>query len=306
MLGALVSAHAGTVLGLTSLGYDGEEMDTVSFLPKPQVHLPVGSLLATAQECLPADAATYQVLSRTGVQTGLGEVLIVRVLQEGDFLLAGPSTAQGMAQIKSALLAEGADKLLIDGAFSRQSHSMAGDALIYVVGAQKSRDMHQVVAGAALMLRKLGLPQAEKQYAFLAEQTQAGWLDHQGRFHSLRYTSTLGHAEDLLGAIGPDANWLYLPGAVDAQLVDALVQRRREIDFGLIVRSPLSLVIEDHSLGRLFALGKPIQVLNTLQLAFVALNPFAPAGYRFEYAQFLDAMSAVTNLPRINVLEEDF
>ena len=70
------------------------------------------------------------------------------------------------------------------------------------------------------------------------------------------------------------------------------------------MQSALSLVMSDAALGRLFRLGRDIRVLRPLTLAFVAFNPYSPAGHRFDSAAFRQAMRAVTDLPLINVAED--
>jgi hypothetical protein len=304
VLNALITAHPKARLGVSSIGLDGEELDTVSRLPKPRVFLPAGSLLATAEDCLAQSEARDRVAARTGIRTGLGEILVASVTRPGNCLLGGPSTVEGMAAVRDSLLRLGADKVFIDGAFSRQSHAAAAQAMVYVVGAHASPVQSRVVASAGLALRRFALPGVPDAWQPLPAQANPGWLDHQGRYTALAPATALGKPEALLDAVPAGACWLYLPGAVDTALADALVARRSEQAFGLIVQSALSLVMSDAALGRLFRLGRDIRVLRPLTLAFVALNPYSPAGHRFDSAAFRQAMRAVTDLPLINVAED--
>lgn len=304
MLNALVRAFGGQRLGVSSIGLDGEELDAVSFLPKPRVFLQEGSLLATAEQCLARCEAGLVVLGGTGQATGLGEVLLARVTRAGNCLIGGASTAQGTRAVQAALKRQGAERLLIDGAFSRQSHALTASALIYVVGAHAAPRMEKVVEGAGLALRRMGLPPAGPEFGFLRAVRRPGCLDKEGAFHPLMPGSALGSAAELLSQVPRDTKWLYLPGALDGVFVEQLVRRRGELSCGLIVRSPLSLVMADKPLSHLFRLGRELRVLTPLRLAFVALNPVSPAGHRFDPAAFRQAMRAVTGLPLINVLED--
>ena len=304
MLNALIRAHPQARLGVTSIGLDGEELDAVSRLPKPRVFLPGGSLLATAEECLARTEAQIRVAARTGIRTGLGEILVATVTRPGNCLLGGPSTVSGMAAVRDSLLRLGADKMFIDGAFSRQSHAAAAQAMVYVVGAHASPFQSRVVASAGLALRRFALPGVPDAWQALLSHSNPGWLDGQGRYTALASATALGKPAALLDAVPAKACWLYLPGAVDTALADALVARRREQAFGLIVQSALSLVLTDAALSRLFRLGRDIRVLRPLTLAFVALNPFSPAGHQFDSLAFKQAMRGVTDLPLINVAED--
>ena len=133
---------------------------------------------------------------------------------------------------------------------------------------------------------------------------QAGWLDPEGVFHPLGFASVLGQAEGLLSRLPREAAWLYVPGALDGALVKVLVKARHEARFDLIIQSPLSLVMPDEQLKKLFLLKRDIRVLSPLKVAFVAFNPISPAGHAFDSADFRRALARKTRLPLINVLEE--
>lgn len=301
---AVIRAFPGLQLGVTSIGLDGEDLDTVSFLPKPKVALPEGSLVVTAQDCLKQSQAGLQILENLGLRTGMGDILLVRVTKPGNVLLGGPSTVSGITLAREALLAHGAQKLLIDGAFARQAFAMAGDAMVYVVGAHRSPVLEQVVDSAALALRRYALPGVLPQQTFLHNKEDMGWLDESFGFHPLPFASTLGQTQALLQAIPGEASWLYLPGVLHGQLASQLVQQRDKHHFGLVLKSPLSLVMEDTQLRHLFLLHRPIRVLYPLTLAFVAINPVSPAGYAFDAAKLRSAMAGITQLPLINAAEE--
>ena len=44
-------------LGLTSIGYDGEDIDNVTGLPKPKIEVWPGVLVAVAEKCLKVSTA---------------------------------------------------------------------------------------------------------------------------------------------------------------------------------------------------------------------------------------------------------
>ena len=90
-------AHTGRrqVLGLTSIGRDGESTDVVTGTEKPSIFVPAGTLIATAKDMLRLGDVTREILMTTGIPTPLGEVIIMRARSDGYVQLAGPSiTAQ--------------------------------------------------------------------------------------------------------------------------------------------------------------------------------------------------------------------
>ena len=79
------------VLGLTSIGRDGESTDVVTGTEKPSIFVRRGTLVATAREMLRLGDVTKEILCTTGIPTPLGEVVIMRALSDGYVQLAGPS-----------------------------------------------------------------------------------------------------------------------------------------------------------------------------------------------------------------------
>ncbi|MGI6686977.1 MAG: hypothetical protein ACOX6Y_01210 [Christensenellales bacterium] len=304
VLNALIAAHRGDALGVSSIGLDGEALDTVSMLPKPSIHLDAGSLVASAMDCVMASEAALDVIGRSQVQTGLGEIIYARVKEPGACLVAGPSTVQGMEQAVGQLKAMGAGKVFIDGAFARASHALSADGLVFVVGAHDGTQMPQVVDKARLQIQRFSLQEADEGFHFLENEHRLGWLEADLTFHPLHLSSALGQEERLIDALPRQARWLWLPGALSPAFARAFVKRRGDHGCGIVLRSPLALVAEGRELKNLFLLDRPLRVLMGLRLAFVALNPFSPAGHRFDAAAFKDAIRQATDLPLINVLED--
>ncbi|MGE5542148.1 MAG: hypothetical protein ACM3WT_03850, partial [Bacillota bacterium] len=54
----------GRLVRLTSIGYDGEDVDNVTGLPKPRIYCDRGTMFATASECLKAGSAGVRLLGR--------------------------------------------------------------------------------------------------------------------------------------------------------------------------------------------------------------------------------------------------
>lgn len=85
------AAEAGLCLAVTSIGYDGEQRDHVTGLPKPRYALPAGTLLATAEQTLPV-CGRLEILETSPIRTILGQVVIARMTEPGPAALAGPNT----------------------------------------------------------------------------------------------------------------------------------------------------------------------------------------------------------------------
>src|SRR5262249_52857586 len=142
-------ADARTTVGVTSVGRDGEEHDVIDFrIEKPRVRLVAGSLVATTDGLLRASGVPHETLSRTGMRTPMGEVLVARVAGPGAVGIAGPRAAADVRAVSDAMLDAGAEQVLIDGAIDRRAASSpdVADGLIVSTGAILADTLEDVVA----------------------------------------------------------------------------------------------------------------------------------------------------------------
>ena len=146
LLGEL--AADGRCVGVTSVGRDGEEHDVIDArIDKPRVRLAPGSIVATTDGLLRASTVPYELLQDTEIRTPLGRVLIARLSAAGTIEIAGPSAAADIRAVSDAMLANGAEQMLIDGAVDRRAASSpdVADGLVISTGAVLSHDISEVV-----------------------------------------------------------------------------------------------------------------------------------------------------------------
>ena len=155
---------AGRRVGVTSVGRDGEERDVIdSRIEKPRVRLPAGSLVATTDGLLRASGIPHELLEDPGMRTPLGRVLIARLQGAGAIEVAGPSAAADVRAVSDAMLAHGAEQVLIDGAIDRRAASSpdVADGLIMSTGAVLDRDIAEVVSQTRDAVELVRLPSVE-------------------------------------------------------------------------------------------------------------------------------------------------
>ncbi len=139
----------GRRVGVTSVGRDGEERDVIDIrIEKPRVELCAGSLVATTDALLRAGAIPHELVLETGVRTPLGRVLIARLHAQGTIEVAGPSAAADVREVCDAMLAHGAEQVLIDGAIDRRAASSpaVSDGLVMSTGAALHEEIELLVA----------------------------------------------------------------------------------------------------------------------------------------------------------------
>jgi len=258
-------AALGAVLGLTSIGLDGEETDQVTSTPKPRIYVPAGTIIATAEQLLARrgqgiNDIARQILAVTDCATPLGRVVIARALSPGHVMLAGPSMVSQIPPIVRILQDAGATKTIIDGAVGRKSLAVpeVAQAVVLATGAGLSRSMETVIAQTAHISAIFNLPK------------------------------TL-----LVGA--SCARPLHIPGAITDAKIDGFY------DHHIIADDPTKILITPKALAKLKLSGGQISVKNPINLAAITINPTSPYGTNFDPDDFLAKMQQATNTPTFNI-----
>jgi len=130
----------GVLPGLTGIGYDGEERDTVTNLPKPRLHVHPDMVVTTSERCLDVSSAHGEILSRTGFRTPLGEVLILRITRAGLLVVAGPNKSAELSAVCAAMENAGAGVVFVDGSLNRIAPFSIAHAVVFATGAARSTD----------------------------------------------------------------------------------------------------------------------------------------------------------------------
>ena len=162
-LAAILREHAAAqrLVGVTSIGRDGEEHDVIDArIDKPRVQLEQGSLVATTGALLRSSGVAHERLVETGVRTPLGEVVLARLSEAGTVEVAGPSAAADLRGVADAMLERGAQQVLIDGAIDRRAASSpdVADGLVMATGAILSQDIEAVVKATSEAVELIHLP----------------------------------------------------------------------------------------------------------------------------------------------------
>ncbi len=147
------ACEAGTTVGLTSIGRDGEAVDAGDALPKPRLWLRPGTVIATARDVLPRSPAS-EMLEFGGLPTAAGPVVFARVASPAYYELVGPPTASGIRACVDELLAR-AQIAIVDGAIDRVAAlAGGGDAIVVATGASAAPTARDAVEQIrALVLR---------------------------------------------------------------------------------------------------------------------------------------------------------
>lgn len=227
MLNWLLS-HTGRqqILGLTSIGRDGESTDVVTGTEKPSIFVPAGTLIATAKDMIRLGDVTKEILVTTGIPTPLGEVIILRARSDGYVQLAGPSITTQLREVSRIFFELGATQSIIDGALGRKSLGArnVADGIVLCTGASYHMNMDKVIEDTANFCRLMDLPKAETLPPEAAEGLEKCLKEH-------------GEA--------------YIPGALTDTMVIPLLRSGLLRKSRLVVADPSKVLLKPDTLDKL-------------------------------------------------------
>jgi hypothetical protein len=161
------AAARGLRLGMTSIGRDGEAIDSTDAMAKPRLFLRPGTVVATARNLLPAHPAS-ELLDFTPWNTAAGHVLFARVRDAAYYELAGPATAAGVRSCVQRFAQLGCEQIVVDGALDRVAALAGGsDAVIVSVGASAARTMEEAVDSVRALATRLQIARVDKTKPFV-------------------------------------------------------------------------------------------------------------------------------------------
>ncbi len=312
---------AAATVGVTSVGRDGEEHDVIDFrIAKPRVELAAGSLVATTDSLLRASGIPSELLEQTGIRTPLGEVLIARLKGPGAIEVAGPSAAAEIRRVSDAMLAHGADQVLIDGAIDRRAASSpdVADALLMSTGAILSEDIEEVVQKTAEAVELVRLPTVgeDSKIHELAKRADrgTGLMIPEDPENAVPLPARLVLTGDppvieAFLAEGAPPRGLLVEGALPESFLNALLPfvRRSRAPLSVIVADPTRVFISERSVGFYARAGISIQTLRPIDLRALTVNPQAPQSHSFDSARLRSMLAqAIPNLEIFDVMHPSY
>ncbi|MDD4896419.1 MAG: hypothetical protein PHS21_06605 [Atribacterota bacterium] len=325
------SNKEGIKVGLTSIGYDGEDIDNITGLPKPRIYVKQGDLVGTAKQCFSVSEAKIEIVEKTSVKTSPGQVLIGKVLQGGLVILAGPNKGKDLLCILQKLKKEKSQLILVDGALNRMIPLINCDALILATGASRQTDIDLLVDETESIIRAFNIPLREKQKISNQEIIQhhnnivifqKNGYKRQLKSHSLISQKTLSNLIDSIDE--KETEEIYIPGIFQDNILKKISEQYSELFKGktILVNNPTFLLVGTRDINHLMDIiedilnkGIKIKTLYNLPILAVTINPFYPKYSRFgkdsyEMAwidgyQLYQKMRNRLALPIINIMGEE-
>lgn len=270
-------------VAVTSIGYDGENIDNVTGLPKPLYDLKAGDIIATASQCLKSNKpSNVKLLEETGISTILGEIQVVEILKNDTYVLAGPNRRADLEGVLQIVAAHQANFTLIDGALNRIVPMICADGLVLSTGAAFDEDIHST----ALHAGGISYLFSRNETRNCGQQKNIQLVSENGRSLSFPGSSliTLDSLEKITSHFHKGIKQLIIPGACYPEMLLMLLEEiaLNNLPKELILGNPLFLIASGNPivwkqvLSRFESKGVKISYCETLPILFLTVNPFYP------------------------------
>ncbi|MBO4563177.1 MAG: hypothetical protein J5772_06160 [Clostridia bacterium] len=275
----------GEILGLTSIGRDGERSDLVTNTKKPEIFVREGAVIATAEGLLKEGDISREILMATGLPTPMGEIVIVRARSAGYVQLGGASITEHQKLLRDRLFSFGCTRVLIDGAISRKSLGTPAlaDGVILSSGASYDADVRTTAEDTAFIARLFSLPVSKGTEALSARYTAISG----GEAHSA------DSLRELLPVLKSGAEKLVMRGAVTDNSVKELLNIGKLLNGTILVAEDASrLLFRASGFEKLMRFTGGFEVLKGTRLIAVTVNPFSAYGNHYDGNDFKERVAS--------------
>jgi len=306
----LRQARGKIILGLTSIGRDGEQMDVVTDTEKPKIYIEKGTIIATAKQCLLNSDITREILKTTGYNTPMGEIIICRAISDGYVELGGPSQNSYMTLICNELKRFGSNLVIVDGAISRKTLASPSitKATILSTGAAMSKSMVKVVDETSHIVELLSLENEEdlsilKLASDVFKIGKIAIIRIDNSIKMLDVVTALGSAKVIVDVIDKNTSYVVIKGVVtDKLLEDIMTSTNQYKGVIFLVEDGTKLFLSRETFYKFKNRGGIIKTINPINILCVTANPRSPYGYEFDKNRFSHELRKKLNVPVFDVI----
>lgn len=289
-------------VGVTSIGVDGEQVDSVFATAKPEIVLYEGTCFITSEQHYLKRQLVSRLEAVDSHRTALGPLVTARVIIRGKALLSGAATTGILRNQIEQLGNMAVDITIVDGALSRLSLASptVTDAMILATGAAVSANVKQLVSKTKFLYNLICLDEIEPSLRERLNTIESGlWaIDSDGLPHDLGIPSVflIDRTEQDILRFGKT---LFASGAVSDRLLRILAARDKGIT--LIARDFTKLFITPEAYTEFTRRNGRLMVLQRSKLIAVTLNPTSPQGFLLDSKSTCEALGEALQMPVYDV-----
>ena len=292
----------GIHVGVTSIGVDGEQVDSVFATAKPEITLYRGTHFITSEKHYLIRQAVSRLVAVDDQRTSLGPLVTAEVLIQGKVLLSGAATTAVLKRQIQNLDSMGVDISIVDGALSRLSLASptVTDCMILATGAAVSANVKQLIAKTRHLYQLICLDEVDETLRNRLNNIESGiWaIDSEGEIHDLEIASVflIDRSEKDILRFG---HTLFAAGAISDRLLKILSAKGKDIT--LIARDFTKIFVTPEVYLDYTRRGNRLMVLQRSKLIAITLNPTSPQGFLLDSKSTCDALSDALQTPVYDV-----
>lgn len=290
------------LFAFTSIGLDGESVDQVCRVSKPEIELPEGAVFVTSEKHYREKRVAAEVLDVSGYRTALGRLVIARAKSCGKVLLSGPADTGSLKRLIRRMPEFGVRTTVVDGALSRLSLASPAvtEAMVLATGAAVSGNIPELVRRTRYVCDLIGMEETDRELRERLEGVQRGvWaVTAEGECRDLQLPSVF-----MLEREGTDllryGNRIFVAGAASDRLFRILRMQRQRAE--LIVRDFTRVFAGADAYYAFLREGGKVSVLHRSRLLAVTVNPLSPAGMLLDSDRLRKSMEESLKVPVYDV-----
>ncbi len=306
-------ARDNIILGLTSIGVDGEDEDIVTKTYKPRVYVNKGTIIATAKTCALKSDITKEILDVTNINTPMGKVVILKALSDGYIELAGPSINSQTKYVCGKLSEFGANTVIVDGALSRKTMASPSitEATLFCTGAVLSTSIDKVVDLTVHEFNMLNMIKVEDEkfytlYNDYLIDTKISIVDNKYNYKKLDAKTTLGINKEVVDNIDENSKYLVINGIVVNSFIENLIKSTDKYKkLTILIKDGTKIFLDKDTYYKFIKLGGSIKVIDSINIIGISVNPMSIKGYSFESSKFVRQIQKHIDIPVFDVIGGD-
>lgn len=300
------------VLGLTSIGRDGEEVDVVTSTSKPKIFVYPDTILSTARDCLANCDITKEILYTTDFSTPMGNIVVVRAITGGYVDVAGPSYNKQIKEVLNIMENFGAEISIVDGALGRKSSAIGEvtDATVLSTGAALSLDMNKVIEETKKTTILLSLPEFQdtkkEDVEIWMKEARVIVRQKNGKIIFLKAVSTMDSIQEIKEYLNQDLETIFVRGAITSAFLEIFIKNRGDFEhLNMVALDGTRYFFTYQEYQKALVANISFYVLNEIELLFVSCNPHSPLGVDFPKKEFQKRLEKEIHCDVIDVKEEE-
>jgi|GEM_PF-2928220 len=294
------------IIGLASIGVDGEEKDVWSGKEKIPIYVPEKTIIVTTSDALNTGSASLKILDKFAESSSLGTIYLAEVIEPGTVKLLGTPTINNILDAFKLFHLYGANQFLVDGAYDRFSNADPAltDQTYIVVGASLHSDYNYFWQKVEEKLSKFFYQRVmDNQLLTKAENHHDGQtvlIMKDNKWQKFPISSLYYNTDILQGNIQS----MILAGVLTDSLLEKMLRQNKA--WIIILKNGLKSFASPKLLKLWEANGGALLVTDPVKVKGIAINPSAPDGYSFNSSDMkerLQIMLKRLNQPHIPVFD---